>query len=292
MLLFAQVSIAQVANPAQAVSESNARQHLVKKSEPVYPPIAQAARIQGDVIIAVVIGTDGSIASEKVISGPAMLQQAALDALKMWRFTPFLTNGIATQATTTLTFSFQIDKPGEGPSAEQEKAAQAWFPLSDKCRKALMAENTQDAKDFCKQALDMSFKAGDLNSSDQLGRMLSHQYYGHALLLAGGRSGEALEQENLAIAEAKKCLTDKDQEYAMPFFWRALVEESMGQGDAALADFTIAEATHRKAILNLPDMKETYGKTLASILKYHAALLEIMNSPDEAAKLRAEAAAL
>lgn len=292
LFLLAPIGSAQVFDTPQTVSEPDAQQHLMLKTDPVYPPIARAARVQGDVKIAVVIDKDGSIASEKVISGPAMLQQAALDALKKWRFTPFLANGIATQASTTLTLSFLIDKPGEGPSSEQEKAAQAWFPLSDKCRKALKEENAQDAIDFCKQALNMSFKAGDLNSSDQLGRMLSHQYYGHALLLAGGRSGEALEQENLAIAEAKRCLTDKDQEYAMPFFWRALVEEGMGQGEPALADFAIAETTHRKAILNLPDMKETYGKTLAAILRQHATLLEIMGRRDEAATLRAEAATL
>lgn len=291
-LLFATIAAAQSSNSSQAVSESDARQHLAQKTEPIYPPIARAARVQGDVAIAVVIDLNGSIASEKVVSGPAMLQQAALDALKKWRFTPFLINGSPAQATTTLTLSFHVDKPGEGPSAEQEKAAQAWFPASDQCRKALKDQNVQGAMDSCKKALDLSLKAGDLNSSDQLGRMLSHQYYGHALLLAGGRSSEALEQENLAIAEARKCLTDKDQEYAMPFFWRALVEESMGQGDPALADFIVAEAAHRKAILNLPDMKEMYGKTLGSILKYHAALLENMGRLDEAAKLRSEAATL
>ena len=65
----------------------------------------------------------------------------------------------ATQATTKLTIPFHIDKPGEGPSLEQEKAAQALFPLEDKCRSALRAQNVQEALDFCKQALDMSFNA-------------------------------------------------------------------------------------------------------------------------------------
>jgi TonB family protein len=257
--------------------------------EPVYPPIAHAARIQGDVVIAVIIDKDGKVASEKFLSGPLMLEQAALDAVKNWRFTPFKANGIATQAATKLTIPFHIDKPGEGPSAEQQEAAQAWFPLSDKCRNALREQKVQDELDYCKQALNISIKAGDLTNSDQLGMMLSHQYYGHALL-DGGRLLEALEQENLAIEESRKCLKDTDQEYAMPFFWRALVEESMGQGEPALADFKIAEETHRRAIAHLPEMKANYGKTLVSILRYHVQLLEIMGRSDEAAKLHAEAA--
>jgi TonB family protein len=291
LFLFVPVSVAQDAALPHTVSEYDARQHLVQMTEPVYPPIARAARIQGDVVIEIVIDTDGEVVSEKFLSGPLMLEQAALDAVKKWRFNPFQANGTATRTTAKLTIPFLIDKPGEGQSLEQEKAAQALFPLEDKCRSALRAQNIQEALDYCKQALDMSFKAGDVTTSDQLGRMNSHQLYGHALL-DGGRLREALEQENLAIEESKKCLPDTAQEYAMPFFWRALVEESVDQGELALADFKIAEETHRRAIIHLPEMKERYSNTLATILRYHAKLLEVMGKSDEAAKLRAEAASL
>jgi tetratricopeptide (TPR) repeat protein len=107
-----------------------------------------------------------------------------------------------------------------------------------------------------------------------------------------GRAQEALDQENLAIAEAKKCLTDKDEEYATPFVWRAIVEANLGQGDPALADFQTAEETYRRAIAHLPDMKKIYGQNLASTLKTHATLLDMMGRPADAEKLRAEAAAL
>ena len=291
LLLLIPVSVAQNSASSQAISESYARQHLVQMTEPFYPPIARAARVQGDVVLEIVIDMDGKVACEKFLSGPLMLEQAALDAVKKWRFKPFLANGIATQAATKLTIPFHIDKPGEGPSLEQEKAAQAWFPLADKCRNALREQKIQDELDYCKQALDMSFKAGGVPTSDQIGRVLSHQYYGHALL-DGGRLSEALEQENLAIEESRKCYKETDQESAMPFFWRALVEENMGRGEQALADFMIAEETHRRAIAHLPEMKEHYSNTLATILQYHAALLEIMGRSGEATKLRAEAASL
>jgi TonB family protein len=286
LCLLGQISFAQMMSNLYTVTESDARQHLLQHEEALYPPIAKAARVQGDVLIELAISEKGQVTSEKVVSGPAMLQQAALDAVKKWRFNPFQVNGVS-----TLTIPFHIDKPGEGPTTEQEKAAQAWFPISDKCRSALKAKGAPDALEYCKQALDMSYKAGDLNSSDQLGRMDSHQLYGHALL-AAGRTQEALEQENLAIQEAKKCLKDTDQEFAMPFCWRAIVEARLGQVDAALADFNIAEETHRKAIHHLPEMKKNYSAYLASILKQHAALLDQLGRPADAEKLRAEAAAL
>lgn len=176
-------------------------------------------------------------------------------------------------------------------TADQEKAAQDWFPLEEKCMTAIKAQAAQDAVDSCKQTLDMSMKAGDLTSSTQLSRTGSYQLYGHALLLANKKQA-ALAQEYMAVDEAHKCLTDKDQEFAMPYYWRGVVEANMGQNDAALTDYTVAEATHRKAIANLPDMKQRYGPVLAAILKEHAALLEKMGRADEAAKLRAEAASL
>ena len=227
----------------------------------------------------------------KCTEWPSNVAASGLDAVKKWQFTPLTADGIAAPATTTLTIPFHLEHHGPQPTAEQEQAAQAWFPLSDKCREALRAQNKEDALNLCKQTLDMSLKAGDLTNSDQLGRLDSHQLYGHALLMAG-RAQEALEQENLAVEEAKKCVNDKDEEYATPFFWRAVAEANLGQGDAALADFQTAEETYRRAITNLPDMKKIYGQYLASTLKTHAAVLDMMGNHADAEKLRAEAAVL
>jgi len=176
-------------------------------------------------------------------------------------------------------------------TADQRKAEQDWFPVEQKCMDAVNAKAVPDALDNCKQTLDLSMKAGDLTRSTQLARTGSYQLYGHALLLANKKQA-ALAQEYMAVDEVHKCLTDKDQEYAMPYFWRGVVEANLGQNDAALADYAVAEATHRLTIADLPPMKEKYSQTLAAILKEHATLLDKMGRTDEAAKLRAEAAGL
>jgi hypothetical protein len=71
-----------------------------------------------------------------------------------------------------------------------------------------------------------------------------------------------------------------------------MAEARLGQADATFADLQIAEETHRKAIKNLPEMKKSYGQTLASILRTHANFLEQLGRKEEAAKLRAEADSL
>ncbi len=220
-----------------------------------------------------------------------MLRQAALDAIQKWQFEPFEIHGKATSASTTLTIPFSLEKQKDGSTANQEKAAQAWFPLSDKCRTDLKEQSTQNALDHCKEALDTALQAGDLTSSDQLALLDSHQSYGHALLVAG-RLQDALDEEDKAVGVARTHLKETDQEYAMPFYWRAITEAKLGQGEAASADLTVAEETHRRAMAHLPEMKKMYGHYLASILKQHATLLDEMGKPEEAAKLRAEASSL
>ena len=286
-----QIAVTQTVNDLHPVEESAARKNLLEHRDPIYPPIAKAAHIQGTVEIAVIINPAGKVSWEKALTGPAMLQQSALDAVHQWTFKPFRVDGSAVSVSATLEIPFQIDKPGEGPTKEQQEAAQAYFPLEDKCRSDLKSKDAESSVSSCKAALDMSLRAGDSTTSDQLGMMDAHQLYGHALLLTG-RLSDALAEENSAIEESRKCLTDKDQEYAMPFFWRAMVEARLGQIDATLSDLTIAEKTHRKAIANLPDMKKTYSQYLASILRQHAALLDQLGRSAEAKILRTEADSL
>jgi protein TonB len=62
---------------------------LIKRVEPKYPPIAQAARMQGTVVLDAVIHKDGTVGDIKVLrSGNQLFDRAAIDALKQWRYTP------------------------------------------------------------------------------------------------------------------------------------------------------------------------------------------------------------
>ena len=64
--------------------------NLLREDGASYPAIAKAARIQGTVVLQATISKSGTIENLRVISGPPMLQQAAMDAVRGWRYKPYL----------------------------------------------------------------------------------------------------------------------------------------------------------------------------------------------------------
>jgi protein TonB len=81
---------------------------VIQQIKPVYPPIAKAARISGTVILQATISRSGTIENLKVVSGPAMLQQAALDAVRQWRYRPYLLNNEPVEVDTTVNVIFTL----------------------------------------------------------------------------------------------------------------------------------------------------------------------------------------
>jgi periplasmic protein TonB len=81
---------------------------LVFKKAPMYPPIAVAARIEGTVVLQATISKAGTIENLHAQSGPAMLQQAALDAVRSWRYRPYILNGQPVEVETTVNVVFNL----------------------------------------------------------------------------------------------------------------------------------------------------------------------------------------
>lgn len=77
------------------------------KVNPQYPPGARSARVQGSVVMDAVIGTDGTIQQLRVISGNPLLVNAAMEAVKKWRYQPFLLDGKPVEGETTITVNFK-----------------------------------------------------------------------------------------------------------------------------------------------------------------------------------------
>ena len=81
---------------------------IVSKVSPVYPADAKKERVQGTVELAAVIGKDGTVENLSVVSGPDALQKSALDAVKGWRYQPFLLNGDPIEVKTTITVIYTL----------------------------------------------------------------------------------------------------------------------------------------------------------------------------------------
>jgi protein TonB len=81
---------------------------LLQKTQPIYPPIAKAARVSGTVVLQAMISKQGTIEDLHVVSGPAMLQQAAIEAVKTWRYRPYLLNNEPVEVETTINVIFTL----------------------------------------------------------------------------------------------------------------------------------------------------------------------------------------
>ncbi len=79
-----------------------------QKSNPVYPPAAKNMRMTGVVKVELTVDESGQVAEVQTASGPAMLQRAATDAVRKWKFKPFTRDGQATKATGFVSFNFSL----------------------------------------------------------------------------------------------------------------------------------------------------------------------------------------
>jgi protein TonB len=89
--------------PAQ-VAEAN----LIHDVTPQYPPEAGRKRVEGTVVLMAVIGKDGTVRDVRVESGLPLLAQAAIDAVKQWRYKPYLLNGEPVEVDSQITINFTL----------------------------------------------------------------------------------------------------------------------------------------------------------------------------------------
>ena len=82
--------------------------NLINSVTPVYPPLAKMARQQGTVKFQAAIGKDGTIENLMLISGPPLLVQSAMDAVKKWTYKPMVLNGAPVQVVTTIDVNFTL----------------------------------------------------------------------------------------------------------------------------------------------------------------------------------------
>jgi TonB family protein len=98
-------------DPSKPVPISTAvmRGNLVHGVPPVYPQNAKDAHITGVVVLHAVIAKDGSVADLKIISGPPLLRQSAIDAVKQWKYKPTTLNGTPVLVLTQINLDFTLN---------------------------------------------------------------------------------------------------------------------------------------------------------------------------------------
>ncbi len=90
------------------VSQGVTQGMVLRKIEPAYPKLALSARVTGVVLLKAIISKEGEIKELQVVSGHPILVPAAIDAVRQWRYRPYLLNGEPVEVETNITVTFQI----------------------------------------------------------------------------------------------------------------------------------------------------------------------------------------
>ena len=96
------------AKNAAPIAVGSLLEYATQKTNPVYPPAAKSIRMSGIVKVELVVDENGQVAEVQKTSGPSMLQRAATDAIRKWKFKPFTRDGQPTKATGFVSFNFSL----------------------------------------------------------------------------------------------------------------------------------------------------------------------------------------
>lgn len=103
------VAVPRVATPQRVRVSSGVQQGLlVRRVQPTYPPLARQARIQGTVLLQAQISKEGTIENLTLLSGHPMLAPAAIEAVKQWKYRPYLLNGEPVEVETQIQVNFTL----------------------------------------------------------------------------------------------------------------------------------------------------------------------------------------
>lgn len=98
----------QVAAPEVQVPAEEMQKLLVHKVDPEYPAAARQEKLQGVIVLDVVVGRDGSVLETRALNGPDVLAQAAMEALRWWKFEPYSVQGKPAVVETTVAVEFKL----------------------------------------------------------------------------------------------------------------------------------------------------------------------------------------
>lgn len=288
------------------------QRHIDHQTFPVYPPIAKAAHVQGTVVFDLSIDAAGKVQTLQVVSGPAMLQQAAIDCLKQWTFHPFEKDGAPVVATGQYSLIFSLgdqsnttvghgppsDVPGKVITVEVKSEDAANGPdeglnrrfdeADDACKKGILARQFDDATvSACRDAGTLAEK---LPAEDNyVGKRSAFVYAATAYADVGDFKGALLWAEK-AVAVVKLG-HDDDSGSSAAYSTKGTVEALLGSLSEADQDLTAAEDFSRKGIARAQsDAAPAYVRPFLRDLKTHANVLEALGRTEEAQKKLNEAA--
>lgn len=271
------------------ISPEEAAKHLLSKIDPAYSPMAKQLRIQGDVVLRIVISESGAVKLRAIESGSPLLSSSAIDAIIKWRYSPFLVAGKPSAVETVVTIPFSL---GDTPERIKQLAEinNRYFEAFNLCHKERTATQLAQAEATCKRAVAL---ADQLDPARRLERVNAFGETGNTLFLQR-RFAESLEYYQKELALAETFLTTKDNDLAVAHAHVGNALWGTNHLEEAIAQYTKAEDGYRQARQNIESLflNNEYSKGLQQVLNDHAALLRQMGHSDEADAIRKQADAI
>ena len=264
------LGVAAAQDATVGVSSANANEHILKKIDPEYPPLAEVARIQGKVLLEATISKNGDVTAVNVVSGHPMLAPSAIEAVKKWRYKPFLVDGQAIEVKTEIEVPFSLGI-SETDYRKEQDASDAYFKQEDKCRALLKAKQFGDAESSCRTAVDLVEK---LPATRQNERRLAYQNLGHSLLFQEKFSDALIPyQKELTIAQAS--LQPYEAELGYAYHDVALALFATGDLQQSRSDYQTSITTLEQARDHIDSafLKNQYSGTMKTVLQEYALLL-------------------
>jgi protein TonB len=110
----APAAVTSVASPALPsrirVSALSFENYIASKNAVSYPEMAKMQHVEGAVLLDVIVGSDGSLKEVKALSGPTLLRAGAVDAVKRWRFKPYVIDGAPVEVESTISLNFRLNQ--------------------------------------------------------------------------------------------------------------------------------------------------------------------------------------
>ncbi len=271
------------------VSPAVANEHLTGKVEPTYPAIAKAARLQGKVVLQVVVAKTGNVDSVSVVSGHPLLVQAAINAARQWKYKPFVVDGQPVAVSTEVEVPFSLGISDADYQAQQ-KNSEKYFNREDECRNLLKEHQYAKAEAPCTASVELAEK---LPKARQMERVTANDLAGQALLY-DRKYDEALSFFQTEVAIGETALKPTDAELGYAYHHVAVGYQATGDLRKAQSYYERAESTLRAAREHMDGdfFKNQYAKAIQSVLRDYIVLLQQTGQEDAAAKAKHRADAI
>lgn len=263
------------------VSPVVAEHHLLKVVRPVYPAIAVAADIEGVVLLRATIGKDGRVSELGYICGPPLLAQAAMRAVKKWRYRPFLLDGHAAVAGSLVPVPFFLDTSKAKRSHEIANVV-AYAQQYVRCKSLLAAGKDGPASHVCSAlpGLVSDLPRGNYGARDQ-----AYRYAAKSAFVLGNYR-EAIPLLRHQISAEKSDMGSADFSVGFAYWYLAVAYKNEGNLKQARSSYKHAASNLKRGadILYQKSSKNRYLESLVKVLREYAGVLDKLGRSRDAAK--------